>query len=100
MTYQIECGYCREVVTLPGDAIGRCTPCPACGGMLAVVSPVPTVPLAVPPEPDFPTLAPVRPWTVGANLNPGPLPAEWLAVRRGLLVARAAALLAMPPAVI
>ena len=87
MTYQIECGHCREMITVPEDAIGRSVPCPACGGMLAVVSPVPTIP--VEPEPfDFPALAreqqplaDVKPDARAAHLNP-----PWPTVRRGLFL--------------
>lgn len=89
MTYQIECGHCRDVITLPEDAMGRSVPCPACGGMLAVVSPVPTIPaVPAPVELDFPSLkrdtqllADAKPDVRARYLNP-----PWPTVRRGLLL--------------
>lgn len=89
MTYQIECGHCRDVITLPEDAIGRSVPCPACGGMLAVVSPIPTIPaVPAPAELDFPALkrdthllADAKPDVRARYLNP-----PWPTVRRGLFM--------------
>jgi hypothetical protein len=98
MTYQIECGHCREVIALPDEAIGRSVPCPACGGMLAVVSPVPTIPaVPAPPELDFPALkrdtqllADAKPEVRARYLNP-----PWPTVRRGLFVSLYALHIAM-----
>jgi hypothetical protein len=89
MTYQIECGHCREMISLPEDAMGRSVPCPACGGMLAVVSPVPTIPaVPAPAELDFPSLkrdtqllADAKPDVRARYLNP-----PWPTVRRGLFL--------------
>src|SRR5262245_50470038 len=95
--YQIECGHCHEVVSLTEDTIGRCTPCPACGGVLAVVSPVPTIPVA-PEVFDFPALK--RDTQPLADLTPDEraryLNAPWPTVRRGLFVSFCAIHIAAP----
>src|SRR5262245_61933013 len=97
MTYQIECGHCREVVTLAEDTIGRSVPWPACGGMLAVVSPIPTVPVAEEVF-DFPALkrdeqplAETNPESRATQLNP-----PWPTVRFGLFVTLYAIHVALP----
>ncbi len=97
VAYEVECGFCHEIVSLPDDALGRGFPCPACGGMLALVSPVPLVPAEMPLS-DFPTLSRDR-WR-----PPGVKPARrvelldpsWRGACRGLLIARGAVECAIP----
>lgn len=87
MIYQIECGHCRTVIELDDEAIGCSVPCPVCGGMHAVVSPIPTIPIATEAF-DFPALkhdqqvlAHTKTETRARFLQP-----PWPTVRRGLFV--------------
>jgi hypothetical protein len=89
MQYELECGHCGYQFVLEA-ALPRTMTCAVCGGVLAIVVPVPLAPPPVSPKPLAPARAPARDERPRSKPRPPRFAEPWPAVCVWLGTARTA----------